>query len=83
MEQLKCSIGGLKNAVQNVIGFMVGNNDESGYSFNSVEVIDCESDCSNCNSDNRSISLASCNSSQQSNHPHNRILQELDAHAIP
>ena len=62
MEHLKTSFGGLKNAVTNVIGFMVGNNDDS---LSSAEFVDCHSDCSHCCSDARSISLAS---SKQSHH---------------
>lgn len=82
MDKFKQSLGGLKNAVTNVIDFMVGNNDELyDDSLSSAEVIDCESDCSNCNSDIRPISLASSNSSKHASY--GRVLQDLTNDQFP
>lgn len=44
--------------VSNVIAFVAGNNDEeSDNSLSSAEVVECDSDCSECRSDNESISM--------------------------
>jgi hypothetical protein len=44
--------------VSNVIAFVAGNNDEaSDSSLSSAEIIECDSDCSECRSDNDSISM--------------------------
>ena len=61
MNKLRQSYDGLKNIVTNVIAFVAGNNDEnSESSLSSGEVVECNSDCSQCQSDSEgSISMNS------------------------
>jgi hypothetical protein len=50
--------------MSNVIAFVAGANDDE--SLSSGEVVECDSDCSQCCSENRSISMAGSSSSKKS-----------------
>ena len=50
--------------MSNVIAFVAGANDDD--SLSSGEVVECDSDCSQCCSENRSISMAGSSSSKKS-----------------
>lgn len=62
MDRIRTSLDGFKNIVANAIAFVSGAgegaNDDISYS-SSCEQVDCKSDCSVCDSNNRSISMAS------------------------
>jgi len=63
---IRQSIGGVKNMLGNLVTFVTGNGDESNdndSNGSSCEEIDCNSDCSQCDSNNRSISLISSKNS--------------------
>ncbi|CDW73621.1 UNKNOWN [Stylonychia lemnae] len=63
---IRQSIGGVKNILGNIVTFVTGNNDESNDQdsyASSCEEIDCKSDCSQCDSNNRSISMVSSKNS--------------------
>lgn len=62
MNKIRQSYDGIKSMVTNVIAFVAGNND-SDSSLSSAEVVECGSDCSQCCSENGSISM---NEGQQS-----------------
>ena len=46
MNRIRQSFDGIKNIVSNVINFVAGGNDES--SVSSGEIVECDSDCSEC-----------------------------------
>ena len=46
MNKIRQSYDGIKSMVSNAIAFIAGNNDED--SVSSAEVIECDSDCSQC-----------------------------------
>lgn len=56
----------MKNILGNIVTFVTGNNYENNDSdsyASSCEEIDCKSDCSQCDSNNRSISMISSKNS--------------------
>ena len=58
MERIRQSYDGIKNMVTNVIAFVAGANDDpSNSSLSSGEIVECDSDCSQCCPENQSISL--------------------------
>ena len=66
MNKLRQSYDGIKCMVTNVIAFVAGNNDDpSDSSLSSGEIVECDSDCSQCGSDSKSISM---NGSSSHNH---------------
>lgn len=77
MNRIRQSFDGIKSMVTNVIQFVAGNNDEpSDSSLSSGEIIECDSDCSECASENQSISMNS--SSRHSNHSKQGINNRVD-----
>ena len=46
MKKIRQSYDGIKSIVSNAIAFIAGNNDDD--SLSSAEVIECDSDCSQC-----------------------------------
>jgi len=66
MNRIRQSFDGLKNMVTNVIAYVAGANDDPNSSLSSGEIVECDSDCSQCCSENRSISMAAASSSKRS-----------------
>ena len=66
MNRIRQSFDGLKNIVTNVIAYVAGANDDPNSSLSSGEIVECDSDCSQCCSENRSISMAEASSSKRS-----------------
>jgi hypothetical protein len=58
MDRIRQSYDGLKSMVTNVIAFVAGANDDpSNSSLSSGEIVECDSDCSQCCPENQSISM--------------------------
>lgn len=66
MESLKISLNGFKNIIVNVIEYVTRAHDKNDCSYSSTEEVDCDSDCSLCYSDSKSISLITSNKSKSS-----------------
>lgn len=68
MNRIRQSYDGIKNMVTNVIAFVAGANDEpSDSSASSGEIIQCDSDCSQCCSQDDSGSISMNDSSSSNN----------------
>ena len=60
MDRIRQSYDGIKSMVTNVIAFVAGANDDpSESSLSSGEIVECDSDCSQCCPENQSISIHS------------------------
>jgi hypothetical protein len=60
MDRIRQSYDGIKSMVTNVIAFVAGANDDpSESSLSSGEIVECDSDCSQCCPENQSISMQS------------------------
>lgn len=78
MNKLRQSYDGIKCMVTNVIAFVAGNNDEpSDSSLSSGEIVECDSDCSQCGSDSKSISM-----NGSSSHNHSKHLKQGNEEAV-
>jgi hypothetical protein len=64
--------------VSNVIAFVAGNNDESDSSLSSGEIVECDSDCSQCASDNQSISMNSSSQHEQKEDAVDALVREIN-----
>ncbi len=65
MDRIRQSYDGIKSMVTNVIAFVAGANDDpSNSSLSSGEIVECDSDCSQCCPENQSISMNDSSSRQ-------------------
>ena len=64
MEAFRRSLVGISQTVFKMLGGENSSDDSSSHSERSSEIIECKSDCSQCDSDNRSISLPSSKDSK-------------------
>lgn len=76
MNRIRQSFDGIKNMVTNVIAFVAGDGDDS--SLSSGEIVECDSDCSQCCSDNDSISMNSSNRHSSSDKRSSKEAQPLN-----
>ena len=68
MDRIRQSYDGIKSMVSNVIAFVAGANDDpSNSSLSSGEIVECDSDCSQCCPENHSISMESSSKNAISN----------------
>jgi hypothetical protein len=78
MNRIRQSFDGLKSMMSNVIAFVAGANDEDS-SQSSGEIIECDSDCSQCCSENQSISLAESSSKRSCSSKINQLAADVNS----
>ena len=79
MNRIRQSFDGLKSMMNNVIAFVAGGHDDD--SLSSAEVVECDSDCSQCCSENQSISMAESSSKKSMSSKVKELADEVNSQA--